>query len=67
MQVTVNQQSKTILSEQTQLQHFLASLAIDTQSIAVAINHTIIPRSKWQTTELTEGDDIAIFSMIAGG
>lgn len=67
MQVTVNQQAKRITNEQVQLSTFLATLEVATQQIAVAINDQIIPKSIWPTTQLKEGDDIAIFSMIAGG
>ncbi|WP_105903671.1 sulfur carrier protein ThiS [Vibrio gangliei] len=67
MQVRVNQQVKTLNNEQNNLGTFLTNLDIDTKQVAVAVNSDIIPKSSWSAFELKEGDDIAIFSMIAGG
>ncbi len=67
MQVRVNQQVKTLNNEQNKLSTFLTNLDIDTKQVAVAVNSDIIPKSSWSAFELKEGDDIAIFSMIAGG
>lgn len=49
------------------LSSFIQSLDIDTQGTALAVNNTIIPRSKWQGHLLNEGDCITLFQAIAGG
>lgn len=67
MQVTVNQQVTSITNDQIILERFLLSLAIEVQQVAVAINQEIIPKSAWPSTTLKQGDDVAIFTMIAGG
>ncbi|MBU2979952.1 sulfur carrier protein ThiS [Alteromonas sp. C1M14] len=36
-------------------------------TLAVAVNHTIIPRSDWANYQLTEQDNVDIFTLVAGG
>lgn len=35
--------------------------------IALAINHTIVPREQWEAHLLNDGDQILLFQAIAGG
>jgi sulfur carrier protein len=35
--------------------------------IAVAMNGTIVPRSKWESTEINDNDDIEIVHAVQGG
>lgn len=35
--------------------------------IAVAINHSVIPRSDWKNTQLTENDNILVITATQGG
>lgn len=39
----------------------------ETRGIAVAINGTVVPRSKWNETVLSDGDDIEIVKIMQGG
>lgn len=35
--------------------------------IAVALNDMVIPRSKWETKELSENDQVTVITATAGG
>ena len=39
----------------------------ETRGIAVAINGTVVPRSQWATTRLSDGDDVEIVKIMQGG
>lgn len=45
----------------------LASLAIETRGVAVALNGEVVRRGEWDATTLTEGDAVEIVSAAAGG
>lgn len=34
---------------------------------ALAINGQVVPKSQWQHTRLEQGDELAVFQVIAGG
>ena len=38
-----------------------------TRGIAVAVNGTVIPRSRWPVVRLSESDKIEILTAVAGG
>lgn len=67
MQVTVNQQVHTLETNQNSVTQLLSRLLVNQQGIAVSINQNIIPKSLWSETTLNDGDDISVFTMIAGG
>lgn len=58
---TVSVQDKALLSLLSA--HQLA----DKKGIAVALNDFVVPKSKWETTQLKEGDNITIIQATAGG
>ena len=66
MNIEINNQSHSITDNAT-LEQCLIELNKLEKGIAVAIEQTIIPRSRWQQHPLNEGDSIAIFRAIAGG
>jgi sulfur carrier protein len=39
----------------------------DSKGIAVAINLSIVPRSKWESTQIKENDEIEIVHAVQGG
>ena len=45
----------------------LAELGIDTRGIAIAQGERIIPRSKWNEYQLTEGDHFTLIRATQGG
>lgn len=40
---------------------------LDTKGIAVAINGSVVPRSSWNETRISSGDDIEIVKIMQGG
>lgn len=66
MQIQFNQQPYQLVSPTT-LATFLASQQQLRPGIAVAINQQVIPRSRWDSQSLQEGDTIMLFTAIAGG
>jgi len=45
----------------------LVAARTDQRRIAVARNGEVVPRSQWETTALTEGDEVEILAAVAGG
>lgn len=66
MKVRVNDEIVT-LEEAATLNALLTQLSRHQPGIALAVNHTIVPRHRWAQYPLTEGDEILIFQAIAGG
>lgn len=68
MQVTVNQQVHFLEKNQYNLIQLLSRLSLNNQQgIAIAINQDVIPKTQWTETILNDGDDVSVFTMIAGG
>ncbi|TVO33877.1 sulfur carrier protein ThiS [Vibrio algivorus] len=67
MQVTVNQQVHFLEKNQYNLIQLLSRLSLNQQGIAIAINQDVIPKTQWTETILNDGDDVSVFTMIAGG
>ena len=42
-------------------------MARDARGIAVAVNEVVVPRAKWDTFELGDGDRIEIIHAVQGG
>lgn len=53
--------------EATTISHFLMALGLAGQSVAVAINDTVVPSSQHPTTSLSEGDRVEIVRPMGGG
>jgi thiamine biosynthesis protein ThiS len=45
----------------------ITELALDARKVAIELNHTIIPRSAYATTPITDGDAIEVVGFIGGG
>jgi len=43
------------------------SLALNTSQVAIERNLEIVPRSRWNETQLSEGDSIEVVRFIGGG
>lgn len=66
MKVKVNDEVMELAHAAT-LSELLTQMSRLQPGIALAVNHTIVPRQSWAHCRLTEGDDILIFQAIAGG
>jgi sulfur carrier protein len=53
----------------TRLRGLLDNLGVsrDARGIAVAVNDEVVPRAKWDTFELGDGDKVEIIHAVQGG
>ncbi|OOE65199.1 thiamine biosynthesis protein ThiS [Salinivibrio kushneri] len=51
----------------TTVAQLIEEMKVPAESVAVALNQTIIARDAWSSTSLTAGDSLAVFQAIAGG
>ena len=65
MQIIVNGEPATISG--MSVLHYLESLSIDPQRVAVELNLDILPKVEYGTTLLKEGDRIEIVHFVGGG
>ncbi|GJA18602.1 MULTISPECIES: sulfur carrier protein ThiS [Aeromonas] len=45
----------------------LAAQEVNPQGVAVALNGAVLPRGRWAETRLNDGDELHLFTAIAGG
>ncbi|CAJ1920256.1 Sulfur carrier protein ThiS [Aeromonas dhakensis] len=45
----------------------LSAQDVNPQGVAVALNGAVLPRSRWAETRLNDGDELHLFTAIAGG
>jgi sulfur carrier protein len=69
MNVNLNGKALFLEADQVELLAFLRGQGIDPEvpGIAVAINFSVIPRSRWPETELHDGDVIELITALQGG
>jgi sulfur carrier protein len=68
MELKINNQRKKFESENLSVQALLDIEFPNKQNgIAFAINNSVIPRTEWATTVLSETDDILIITATQGG
>jgi len=66
MQIFLNGESRE-LSQNGTISTLLAELDLTNKRLAVEVNLNIVPRSQFDTYQLTEGDKIEIVQAIGGG
>lgn len=68
VKITLNGQRRQIAATQT-VATLLATMAIDgaVGGVAVAVNASVVPRSRWAETSLHEGDEVEVVRATAGG
>jgi thiamine biosynthesis protein ThiS len=49
------------------LSALIESLAMKPDRVAVELNHDIVPRDRWQQTQLKDGDRLEIVHFVGGG
>ena len=64
--LTVNGKRRELAAE-TDLASFLTELQIDSRAVAVAYNGEVVPRDRYPTIQLREGDALEIVRMVGGG
>ncbi|WP_429140231.1 sulfur carrier protein ThiS [Aeromonas veronii] len=45
----------------------LAAQGVNPQGVAVALNGAVLPRGRWADIRLNDGDELHLFTAIAGG
>jgi sulfur carrier protein len=66
IKIIINEQPQQI-ANQSDLQQIIHQFELPEMGCVFAINNTVIPRSVWGSTLLSEGDCISLFQAIAGG
>lgn len=66
MNIFINQAAEEV-DQAITLATLLKLKAIDSRTVAVAVNYTIVTSSLWPEVVLNENDEIDIFSVVAGG
>lgn len=66
MKIHCNGKSMT-LAESATVADLIAALPPQSDTLAVAVNHTIIPRPDWANVRLCSHDNVDVFTLVAGG
>ena len=66
MNLSINGQGQELADGLT-LEDLLAQLAIPADRVAVEHNRAIVPRDRFATTALTDGDSLEIVRFVGGG
>ena len=66
MRITVNGK-ETDCPEQTTLAGLLRGLELDSRSVVVEHNRTIVPHAEWERVALAEGDRLELVRLVGGG
>ena len=64
--ITVNGEEKKIEDSAT-LAELASGLGLRTDRIAAELNGDIVPKSKYDTTELKDGDSVELVNFVGGG
>jgi thiazole synthase len=67
MQLIVNQRSCEFTSEALDVPTLLASQGVREDAVAVAVNGEVVPRRRWPTLTLSDGDRVDLVKVVAGG
>ena len=66
MRVTVNGDAAE-LSDGVTVAELVAARTEEHRRVAVAVNADVVPRSRWDSTRLAEGDAVEVLVAVAGG
>ena len=66
MKLQINGDSREFSSTLT-LAALVEQLGMKQDRVAVELNHEIVPRDRWQQTNLAEGDRLEIVHFVGGG
>jgi sulfur carrier protein len=56
-----------LLTNDQSLRSILSALAVRKELVAIALNDTIVPRTEWGHTLVSEGDRLEIVHFVGGG
>ncbi|KOG32156.1 sulfur carrier protein ThiS [Streptomyces resistomycificus] len=66
MNISVNGERRTV-APGTALDALVRSLTAAPSGVAAALNETVVPRTRWSTTSLSEGDRVEVLTAVQGG
>ncbi|MGW3648038.1 sulfur carrier protein ThiS [Streptomyces sp. NPDC000878] len=66
MNVLVNGRPREV-SPGTALDVLVKSLTATPSGVAAALNETVVPRARWSSTRLSEGDRVEVLTAVQGG
>ncbi|MFC9623844.1 sulfur carrier protein ThiS [Streptomyces sp. NPDC056930] len=66
LSVSVNGEVR-LLAAGTTLDTLVAALTAAHSGVAAAVNETVVPRSRWSTATLADGDRIEVLTAVQGG
>ncbi len=69
MNIKINGESRDFSPASLKVVELLQVLDIDAEQggIAIALNMSVVPRGKWEETEIQEGDELEIITARQGG
>jgi len=66
MNISVNGEPRQIAAG-TALDTLVATLTTARGGVAAALNETVVPRARWSSTALCEGDRVEVLTAVQGG
>ncbi|MER5440953.1 sulfur carrier protein ThiS [Streptomyces sp. NPDC002790] len=66
MNVHVNGEPRTVTAGTT-LALLVTTLTTAPKGVAAALNETVVPRTQWPATALSEGDRVEVLTAVQGG
>jgi sulfur carrier protein len=66
MNISVNGERREV-APGTALDALVKSLTAAPSGVAAALNETVVPRSQWPATALSEGDRVEVLTAVQGG
>ncbi|QHA09576.1 sulfur carrier protein ThiS [Streptomyces broussonetiae] len=66
MSISVNGERRDVAAG-TALDSVVRSLVAAPSGVAAAVNETVVPRTQWAGTFLTEGDRVEVLTAVQGG
>jgi len=66
MKVVINGKDADIPKGET-LAGYVASRGLSPQAVVIELNESVVPRDKWESARLSEGDRVEIVSFVGGG
>ena len=66
MNISVNGESREV-TPGVALDAVVRSLTAAPSGVAAAVNETVVPRTQWTSTSLSEGDRVEVLTAVQGG
>ncbi|MBL0533743.1 sulfur carrier protein ThiS [Aeromonas dhakensis] len=64
--IRLNDKAQSLAAGQS-VADLLAAQGVNPQGVAVALNGAVLPRGRWAEIRLNDGDELHLFTAIAGG